>query len=519
MAIRYQVLGDLVVVDHEGAGHHVTGRPGQILAMLLAAHPDSVTAGRLIEEVWGDRPPKDPEATLHNAVSRLRALVSSDLATTPSGYVLVTEDLDSAGYEEAVSKARSSGAVADYRAAEHLWTGSPYRGFEDLPSVQIEVERLTQLERRARFERLEAMTAAGEASLAGTELAGIVDSDLFDEEALGLYMRALYLSGKKPAALQAFQRYERRLADETGLEPSAAIRELEIAILVDQLEVPAAESRPVTGFELAISYLELGNGHRIAIGTAGSGPPLMVHPGWMSKLDMVASGFDMRSPMWAAMSKTHRLTLFDRAGTGLSRPGPGGVTFEESVSELEEVLETAMDAPVPVWAASGAGPIAIKAAVNRPDLISHLILYGTYASGPTTFPANVAESMVALVKASWGMGSDVLAYLLFPSGSSEIVAEWARAQRHMTEPETAAMLLRQLYDADVTEHLPRLETPAIVIHYRDDKAIPIWGGEQLARGIPGARYVPLEGRSHYPLPGEEDKVVGLIDDFIAATSS
>lgn len=519
MGIRYQVLGDLEVVDNDGAGHHVSGRPGQVLAMLLGAHPDSVTSGRLIEEVWGDRPPKDPEATLHNAVSRLRSLVGSDLATTPSGYVLVTEDVDSARYEEAVSKARASGAVADYRAAEQLWTGSPYRGFEDLPSVQIEAERLTQLERRARFERLEAMTSAGEASSAAAELAGIVDNDLFDEEALGLYMRALYLSGKKPAALQAFQKYEHRLADETGLEPSAAIRELEIAILVDQLEVPVAESRPVTGVELSISYLELGNGHRIAIGTAGSGPPLMVHPGWMSKLDMVASGFDMRSPMWAAMSKTHRLTLFDRAGTGLSRPGPGGVTFAESVSELEEVLETTMDGPVPVWAASGAGPIAVKAAVDRPDLISHLILYATYASGPTTFPANVAESMVALVKASWGMGSDVLAYLLFPSGSSEIVAEWGRAQRHMTDAETAAMLLRQLYDADVTEYLPRLETPAIVIHYRDDKAIPIWGGEQLARGIPGARYVPLEGRSHYPLPGEEDKVVGLIDDFLAATSS
>jgi len=239
----------------------------------------------------------------------------------------------------------------------------------------------------------------------------------------------------------------------------------------------------------------------------------------MSKLDMVASGLDMRSPMWAAMSKTHRLTLFDRAGTGLNRPRPGGVTFEESVSELLEVLETTMDGPVPLWAASGAGPIAIKAAVDRPDLISHLILYATYASGPNTFPAKVAESMVALVKASWGMGSDVLAYLLFPSGSSEIVAEWGRAQRHMTDAETAALLLRQLYEADVTQYLPRLETPAIVIHYRDDKAIPIWGGEQLARGIPGACYVPLEGRSHYPLPGEEDKVVGLIDDFLAATSS
>ncbi|HEU4894654.1 MAG TPA: alpha/beta hydrolase, partial [Acidimicrobiia bacterium] len=313
-------------------------------------------------------------------------------------------------------------------------------------------------------------------------------------------------------------RYEQHLAEETGLEPSALIRELELAILVDQIEVPPPVSRPVTKFELSISYLDLADGTRVATGTAGAGPPMLIHPGWMSKLDMVASGLDMRSPLWAAMSGTHRLTLFDRAGTGLSRPEPGRGSFDESVTELLEVLQATMDGPAPVWAASGAGPIAIRAAVRRPDLISHLILYATYGSGPATFPAQVAESMQALVRASWGMGSEVLAFLLFPSGSTEIRGEWARAQRHMADRDTAVELLRQLYEADVSEDLGHVEVPSLVIHYRGDKAIPIWGGEQLARGIPGARYLPLDGTSHYPLPGEEGKVVTLVDDFLAATA-
>lgn len=519
MGIEYRVFGDLVVVDEGGHRHHVTRRQGRVLATLLAARPDSVTTGRLIDEVWGDDVPKDPEATLHNVVSRLRTLVGSDLATTPNGYSLTAGSLDADRYEEAIAHARDMDSLDGYETAEELWAGDPYRGFEDLPSVRLEAERLGQIRKRARLDRLEKMVNNGEPARAADELATIVEGDLFDEEALTLQMRALYLAGKKPAALQAFRRYEHHLAEETGLEPSAAIRELELAILVDHLDAPAPVSRPVTKFELAISYLELDDGARVAVGTAGSGPPMLIHPGWMSKLDMVASGFDMRSPLWAAMSRTHRLTLFDRAGTGLSRPGPGRDGFEDSVAELISVLQATMDEPVPVWAASGGGPIAIRAAVERPDLISHLILYATYGSGPKTFPAQVAESMQALVRASWGMGSEVLAYLLFPSGSSEIRDEWARAQRNMADRETAVELLRQLYEADVTEDLGRVEAPSLVVHYRDDKAIPIWGGEQLARGIPGARYLPLDGTSHYPLPGEEDKVVGLVDDFLAATGN
>jgi pimeloyl-ACP methyl ester carboxylesterase/DNA-binding SARP family transcriptional activator len=519
MGSRYQVFGDLVVVDDTDQAHHVSGRQGQVLAVLLAALPDSVTAGRLIEEVWGDHPPKDPEAALHNVVSRLRNLVGSDLVTTPNGYTVTAGSLDSSTYEQAVARARDSKLMAHYGESEELWAGEPYRGFEDIPSVRVEAERLTQLHRRASLERLDLMTSGGQGALAADELRTLVDMDLFDEEALALYMKALYASGKKPAALKAFKRYEQVLADETGLEPSASIRELEVAILVDEMEPPQPVSRSVTTFEVAIRYQTLGNGRQLAIGTAGSGPPLLVHPGWMSQLDLVASGYDMRSPLWAALAETHQLTLFDRGGTGLSQPGDGKHTFDESVKELEAVLEATADRPVPIWAGSGAGPIAIRAAVDRPDLVSHLILYGTYASGPRIFPAEVSRSMLALVRASWGVGSDLLAYLLFPSGSSEIRDAWSRAHRQMADSDTAVMLLRQLYEADVSEDLQRVEVPCLIIHYREDKAIPIRGAEQLAQGIEGAVYVPLDGKSHYPLPGEEHKVVEIIDGFLAGTAT
>lgn len=176
MGIAYQVLGDLAVVDDDSI-HHVSGRQGEILAILLAAHPDSVTVGRLVEEVWGDDPPKDPQASLHNLVSRLRGLVGSDLATTPNGYELLAETIDYMEFEQAVAVARETGQLEDYEKAAGLWHGEPFRGFEDLPSVQIEAERLSRLHSRLQLQRLVVMTDSGQSSLAADELVSIVEAN------------------------------------------------------------------------------------------------------------------------------------------------------------------------------------------------------------------------------------------------------------------------------------------------------------------------------------------------------
>ena len=514
----YRVLGDLTVVHDDGAEQSVTGRQASALALLLAAHPDGLTRDRLIDQIWGEDQPVDPEASLHSVISRLRSIVGSDLATTPSGYRMRARSIDSAQYEAAVARARTESNLDAMMEASRLWTSEPYRGLDDIPDVRLEIERLSRIRRWSTRDRIELMIESGDSSAAADELAAMVSADRFDEETLGLYMRALYDSGRKPAALRAFRDYEQLLAEETGLEPSAHIRELEVAILTDHLAPIVSESRPLIPLDLEITFTPTERGGSIAVGRAGEGPPLLVHPGWMSKLDLLSSGLDMRTPMWAELVKRYEIVIFDRAGTGLSRAAPVASDLDESVSEMISVMSECFDGPVPVLAGSAAGPIAVKAAVERPDLITHLVFHGTYASGPTTFPRDVANSLVALVRAGWGMGSDLLANLLFPSASSEIKEAWSQTQREFTDAETAAILMRQMYDAEVTELLGQLDLPCLIIHYRQDKAIPFWGGEQLARGIPGARFVPLEGRTHYPLPGDEARVADIVEEFTTETS-
>jgi pimeloyl-ACP methyl ester carboxylesterase len=484
------------------------------LALLIAMHPDSVGASRIIDEVWGDSIGKAPGSTLHTVVSRLRGLVGSDLVTTPGGYRLEPGVVDSHLFESTLQAARRSGSVSDYQSAMELWIGEPYRAVADVPTVAVEAQRLRQLHHRAELERLAAMVLEGQAAAASDELALVVAANPFDEDALSHYMRALFASGRKPEALKAFRAYEGGLAEETGLEPSASIRELELAILVDELDAPPPQSRAPVPMQLSIGYVERSPGESVAIGRTGSGRPILMHPGWLSKLDTLASGLDFRSPFMATLAKSHELIVYDRYGTGLSRGVPNDNSFAASVEELKAVIEGTATGPLPVIGASGAGPIVIRAAVEAPEYFSHLILYGTYASGPGVFPKRVSDSMVAMVRASWGLGSNVLASLIFPGGSAEMRAGFAEFQRSSATAAMATDLLVQMYETDVSADLERVSVPTLVIHYQQDKAIPAAGGMQLAQSIPSSRYVPLEGMTHYPPPGEEQQVVEIIDRFL-----
>jgi pimeloyl-ACP methyl ester carboxylesterase len=105
-----------------------------------------------------------------------------------------------------------------------------------------------------------------------------------------------------------------------------------------------------------------------------------------------------------------------------------------------------------------------------------------------------------MVRSGWGLGSRVLANLLLPSGEDE--PGFARFQRQAATPEVAAGFLGQMYSADVSGLLATVLQPALIMHYREDPAIPVAGGYGLARGLPNAELILLEGACH--LPSEKD---------------
>jgi pimeloyl-ACP methyl ester carboxylesterase len=237
-------------------------------------------------------------------------------------------------------------------------------------------------------------------------------------------------------------------------------------------------------------------------------------PGWVSSLEVLASGRDPRSSLMERLARRLQVVLYDRRGTGLSG-GEADIGLSASVEELRAVVEAA-GAPASLLAMSGAGPIALALAAERPDLVSRLVLHGTYADGPAVFTnPELGRALVAMVRSHWGMGSTLIADLYRPGSSGEAARHLARVLRDSADREVAAGYLEAIYQADVAALLPQVRAPALVLHYRGDHVIPFAGGVQLAAGLADATFLPLDGAYHMPDAPDLERVVDAVVQFVA----
>ena len=257
------------------------------------------------------------------------------------------------------------------------------------------------------------------------------------------YMRALYASGRQADALAAYRRYAGRLADELGLEPSAAMQELQLRILRHNVAPPT----PLRAMK--VSHVSAGD-RRIAMATVGSGQPLIALPGWVSNIDVIIAGRDPRSSMFQRLVRTHALVIYDRYGTGRS-PGPvDDFGLDASVAELAAVA-TRAGAPVDLLAMSQAGPVAVTLAATRPDLVRRLVFFGTYASAAEVFiRPDLNATLIALVRSHWGLGSKLLAGLYRPDLTDAAADHMTAVLRDSADRDVAAGYLEAIYAADVT---------------------------------------------------------------------
>jgi DNA-binding CsgD family transcriptional regulator len=119
------------------------------------------------------------------------------------------------------------------------------------------------------------------------------------------------------------------------------------------------------------------------------------------------------------------------------------------------------------------------------------------------------------VRAHWGLGSRLLSDIFLGDADAAEHERFASLQREAATAETAAALLRFVYRLDVREHLPLVRAPALVVHRRDDRAVPYRLGRQVAAAIPGATFIPLRGSAHFPWHGDADSVVRACREALA----
>ena len=258
-----------------------------------------------------------------------------------------------------------------------------------------------------------------------------------------------------------------------------------------------------------IHFCTAPDGTRIAYAEVGRGLPLVKTANWLSHLE-----YDWQSPVWKhllhALAANHRLVRYDARGNGLSDWEVDEISLEAFVRDLESVVATTGLQRFPLMGMSQGCAVSVAYAVRHPERVSHLVLYGGYARGKrrrgSSLDLEQSDALLTLMRQGWGRENpafrQIFTSLFIPGGTAEQMQWFNDLQRITTSPENAVRIRQAVDDIDVSELLPQVKAPALVLHCRNDAVHPFDEGRRLAAGIPGARFVALEGSNHVILESD-----------------
>jgi pimeloyl-ACP methyl ester carboxylesterase len=185
------------------------------------------------------------------------------------------------------------------------------------------------------------------------------------------------------------------------------------------------------------------------------------------------------------------------------------LSLDAWVTDLETVVDAVGIERFPLLGISQGGPVAVAYAVRRPERVSHLVLYGTFAlGGKKRSPAEkeMRDAMTTLMRIGWGADNPSFRQMFtarfIPGGTHEQADYFNELQLKTTSPECAARYFDVVGDFDSIDLLPEVKAPTLVMHVRGDLTAPFEAGRQLAAGIPGAHFIALPGRNHLFLEHE-----------------
>jgi pimeloyl-ACP methyl ester carboxylesterase/DNA-binding CsgD family transcriptional regulator len=262
-----------------------------------------------------------------------------------------------------------------------------------------------------------------------------------------------------------------------------------------------------------LGMARLAEGGRVAYALTGSGPFLLVAPGWLSHLEL-GWAIPADRMFHESLSSGRTLVRYDRPGCGLSDPYDGPRTMALELATIAAVTEALGITRCDVLGWSLGAAVAAQWAAERPDEVSRLVLYGGWATGAALGDEDSRRHILGLLASHWGLGSDLLTELFAPEADAGTRLALTRCQRAASSAETAVALLGLAYEVDVQAILARIQAPTLVLHRNGDRAAPFDQSKVLAESIPGARLVGLEGRSHLPAIGDVESLVEQVRDFL-----
>src|SRR6516225_6570714 len=257
---------------------------------------------------------------------------------------------------------------------------------------------------------------------------------------------------------------------------------------------------------------------RVAYSTTGAGPPLLCDSGWITDLHKQLEFFSFGSFI-ERLAERFTVIRYDKPGCGLSDRDGIDLSFDGQVAAALAVADAAGASRFRLFGASQGGQVAAAIAARYPERVEALVLYGTCASGSDLAPAEVRNSIVALVRAHWGLGLKALAGAFVSDPTAEDVAAFTRFQRASASAAVAARLLEVYYETDIRALLPAIRARTAVLHRVADQGTRFELGREVAALIPGATLIPLPGSSHVFYHGDWPAALEAIIGFLCEPAS
>jgi class 3 adenylate cyclase/alpha-beta hydrolase superfamily lysophospholipase len=259
---------------------------------------------------------------------------------------------------------------------------------------------------------------------------------------------------------------------------------------------------------------------RVAYQVVGDGPrDLVLAPGFVSHLEL-AWDYPPYERFIPRLASFARVIVFDKRGSGLSDPVGAATTIETRMDDIRAVMDAVGSDRADVFGWSEGATIAAVFGASRPDRVSALVLYGSFARGTPAegYPWAVAPEAWELwlqedEEEAWGQGGSLM--ILAPTRFEDeaLVSWWGRFERQSMSPRMARAVLRLDMAFDIRDVLPSIRVPTLVIH-RSGDALPVEGARWLAEQIPGARFVELAGDDHWPWTSDPDEIVDEVEEFL-----
>jgi class 3 adenylate cyclase/pimeloyl-ACP methyl ester carboxylesterase len=274
---------------------------------------------------------------------------------------------------------------------------------------------------------------------------------------------------------------------------------------------PGSQPQPVepeAALQQRVRYCNSLNGIHLAYATIGNGPPVLKAPNWLNHIE-----YEWQSPVWGPFLSEFgnhcSLTRFDQRGNGLSDWDVDEISQDRMIDDMLAVADAAGLEKFALFGISQGAAFSIQFAAMYPERVKCLALLGGYLRGRLKRDepeeqrlADIAKSMI---RDGWGSPNAIYRHfftsLYIPDATSQEAECFDELQRISTNPDNALRIVQMIGEIDCRQYAPKIQVPTLVLHCRDDRAVPVEESRLIARMIPGASFIELPGSNHVMVHG------------------